>query len=96
MDDGQGNSIPVSSFTTVRDTTGVEFVSQFNLYRSIELTVNPAAKVSTGQAMDAIEAVAADVLPEAVGTTWSGLSYQERRLQVTAAPFTCWLLSSCS
>ena len=46
--------------------------------RSIELTVNPAAKVSTGQAMDAIEAVAADVLPEAVGTTWSGLSYQEK------------------
>lgn len=78
VDDGQGNSIPVSSFTTVRDTTGVEFVSQFNLYRSIELTVNPAAKVSTGQAMDAIEAVAADVLPEAVGTTWSGLSYQEK------------------
>jgi HAE1 family hydrophobic/amphiphilic exporter-1 len=28
--------------------------------------------------MDAIEAVAADVLPEAVGTTWSGLSYQEK------------------
>ena len=78
VDDGQGNSIPVSSFATVRDTTGVEFVSQFNLYRSIELTVNPAAKVSTGQAMDAIEAVAADVLPEAVGTTWSGLSYQEK------------------
>ena len=69
VDDGQGNSIPVSSFATVRDTTGVEFVSQFNLYRSIELTVNPAVKVSTGQAMDAIEAVAADVLPEAVGTT---------------------------
>ncbi|MCE6984667.1 hypothetical protein EI534_46415, partial [Pseudomonas frederiksbergensis] len=62
VDDGQGNSIPVSSFTTVRDTTGVEFVSQLNLCRSIELTVNPAAKVSTGQAMDAIEAVAADVL----------------------------------
>uniref|UniRef100_UPI003FD8C65C efflux RND transporter permease subunit n=1 Tax=Alistipes putredinis TaxID=28117 RepID=UPI003FD8C65C len=78
VDDGQGNSIPVSSFATVRDTTGVEFVSQFNLYRSIELTVNPAVKVSTGQAMDAIEAVAADVLPEAVGTTWSGLSYQEK------------------
>ena len=73
-----GESVPVASLVEVADTVGVEYVSQFNLYRSIELTVNPAAKVSTGQAMDAIEAVAADVLPEAVGTTWSGLSYQEK------------------
>lgn len=76
--DAQGNSIPVSSFVTVRDTTGVEYVSQFNLYRSIELTVTPAPKVSTGQAMDVIESVAAASLPASVGMVWSGMSYQEK------------------
>lgn len=37
-----GESVPVSSFVEVVDTVGVEYVSQFNLYRSISLTVTPA------------------------------------------------------
>ena len=83
VDDGQGNSIPVSSFTTVRDTTGVEFVSQFNLYRSIGLTVTPAARTSTTTVMQDITRTAAQVLPDDVGTAWSGTSFQEANASKT-------------
>ena len=39
-----GESVPVASLVEVADTVGVEYVSQFNLYRSIGLTVTPAAR----------------------------------------------------
>ena len=37
-----GESVPVASLIDVADTVGVEYVSQFNLYRSVSLTVIPA------------------------------------------------------
>ena len=37
-----GESVPVASLIDVADTVGVEYVSQFNLYRSVSLTVTPA------------------------------------------------------
>ena len=42
-----GESVPVASLIDVADTVGVEYVSQFNLYRSVSLTVTPAARAST-------------------------------------------------
>ncbi|MDE7069992.1 MAG: efflux RND transporter permease subunit, partial [Alistipes sp.] len=82
---GDGNSVPVSSFVTVRDTSGVDYVSQFDLHRAIEISATPAPKVSTGQAMNVIERIAEEVLPESVGTAWSGLSYQEREASASGA-----------
>ena len=54
-----GESVPVSSFVEVVDTVGVEYVSQFNLYRSISLTVTPAARASTTTVMQDITRTAA-------------------------------------
>lgn len=72
-----GESVPVSSFVEVIDTVGVEYVSQFNLYRSIALTVSPAARASTTSVMAEIARTADAVLPDDIGTAWSGTSYQE-------------------
>ncbi len=72
-----GESVPVSSFVEVVDTVGVEYVSQYNLYRSIEVSATPAAKTSTGKAMQAIEHTAKRVLPDNVATAWSGVSFQQ-------------------
>lgn len=74
---GDGNSVPLSSFVSVKDTVGVEFVSQFNLFRSIGLNVTPAKKASTAQVMDIISKTAGEVLPDDMGFSWSGVSYQE-------------------
>lgn len=78
-----GESVPVASLVEVADTVGVEYVSQFNLYRSISLTVTPAARASTTTVMQEITATAADVLPDDIGTAWSGTSYQEANASKT-------------
>ena len=78
-----GESVPVASFIDVVDTVGVEYVSQFNLYRSISLTVTPAARASTTTVMQEITATASDVLPDDIGTAWSGTSYQEANASKT-------------
>ncbi len=72
-----GESVPLTTFVEVKDTVGAEYISQFNLYRSISLNVTPAAGASTATVMDDIERTAASILPEDVGTAWSGTSYQE-------------------
>ena len=78
-----GESVPVSSLVEVVDTVGVEYVSQFNLYRSIGLTVTPAARTSTTTVMQDITRTAAQVLPDDVGTAWSGTSFQEANASKT-------------
>lgn len=78
VQNGAGESVPVAAFVRVVDTVGVEYVSQFNLYRSIALTVNPADGKSSAQVMDAIEDQATKSLPDDVGIAWSGISFQQR------------------
>ena len=78
-----GESVPVSSFVEVVDTVGVDSVSQFNLYRSISLTVTPAARASTTTVMQQITRTAGEVLPDDIGTAWSGTSYQEANASKT-------------
>ena len=72
-----GESVPVASLAEVIDTVGTAYVSQFNLYRSVSLTVSPAAGASTGAVMQQIERTAETVLPDDIDTAWSGVSYQE-------------------
>jgi len=78
-----GDNVPLSSFLSVKDTVGVEYVSQFNLYRSIELTVTTDAKASTSQVMKEIASTASHVLPDDVAIAWSGISYQESNASKT-------------
>ena len=78
LKNSNGESVPLTSFVTVRDTTGVQYVSQFNLYRSIGINVTPDEGVSTGDVMDDIERIAEDNLPDDVAIAWSGVSFQER------------------
>ena len=77
VENSSGESVPLSAFVTVKDTIGVEYITLFNLNESISLTVTPSAKASTGDAMKDIESIADKVLPDDVGFSWSGMSYQE-------------------
>ncbi len=72
-----GDAVPLATFVEAVDTVGVSYVSQFDLDRSISLSVTPARHASTGAVMERIERTAAAVLPEDVGTAWSGTAYQE-------------------
>ena len=77
IQNNEGEMLPLASFVSLRDTTGVSYISQFNLYRSMSVTVTPARGTSTSQAMDVIEQKAKE-LPDNLAIAWSGVSYQER------------------
>jgi HAE1 family hydrophobic/amphiphilic exporter-1 len=61
----------------LRDTVGVEYINQFNLYDAIAINATPASGVSSTSAMEALERLAEEQLPEDVTLAWSGVSYQE-------------------
>lgn len=80
----QGNMVPLSALTTIRQTSGPEYTQRFNLFRAAQVTGAAAAGYSSGQAMAALEQVAAEVLPREIGYDWSDLSYQEKKASGTA------------
>jgi HAE1 family hydrophobic/amphiphilic exporter-1 len=76
--DASGNMISMATLATVTDTSGPLYTNHFNIYRAAEITGQPAAGYSSAQALDALEAVAREVLPETMGYQWSNVSYQEK------------------
>lgn len=76
--DARGNMVSMATLATVSDTTGPLYTNHFNIYRAAELTGQPAAGYSSAQALDALEAVAREVLPANMGYQWSNVSYQEK------------------
>jgi multidrug efflux pump subunit AcrB len=53
-------------------------LQRYNQFREADITGDPAPGVSAGQAIAALEAVAAQTLPQGYGYEWSGLSRQEK------------------
>ncbi|HYI10917.1 MAG TPA: multidrug efflux RND transporter permease subunit [Thermoanaerobaculia bacterium] len=80
-----GNMVPLSALVTIRQTSGAEYTTRFNLYRAAQVTGAAAPGYSSGQAMAALEEVAAQVLPREMGYDWSDLSFQEKRAAGTAS-----------
>lgn len=74
-----GQSVPLAAFVSVKDTVGVEYITQFDLYESIMLSITPAEGISSGEAMATVERTADRVLPPTAATAWSGLSYQQAK-----------------
>ncbi|MEQ9625751.1 efflux RND transporter permease subunit [Coleofasciculus chthonoplastes] len=69
--------IPLGNLVTVTQTTGAQTINHYNLFRSIEINGSAAPGVSSGDAIQAMEQVAAEVLPSGLGYEWSGLSLEE-------------------
>jgi HAE1 family hydrophobic/amphiphilic exporter-1 len=76
--DRNGNMISVGTLAQVSDTSGPMFTNHFNIYRAAEISGAPAPGYSSAQALQALEEVAAAVLPSNMGYQWSNTSYQEK------------------
>ena len=75
----EGVSIPLSTFVDVVPDAGPDYTVRFNLYRAAEVTGTPASGYSSAEALDALEEVAATVLPSDMTYSWNGMSYQEKK-----------------
>ncbi|OKH37497.1 RND transporter [Calothrix sp. HK-06] len=72
-----GNMISLSNVVTIKSTTGAQTINHYNLYRSIEINGATAPGFSSGQAIQAMEKLASDILPANFGFEWSGISLEE-------------------
>jgi hydrophobe/amphiphile efflux-1 (HAE1) family protein len=79
-----GDTVPLGSFTTVRDISGPYRVPRYNLYPAAEVDGSAAAGYSQGQAIELMDGIAAEVLPEGFGYEWTTLAFQQIRAGNTA------------
>jgi HAE1 family hydrophobic/amphiphilic exporter-1 len=79
-----GALVPLGTLVDIRDTTGPSLVQRYNMYVSVPLQGNPAPGVSTGDALDKMEALAAKTLPAGTTFNWTELAFQERSTGNTA------------
>jgi multidrug efflux pump subunit AcrB len=81
---GAGDTVPLGSFTTVRDISGPYRVPRYNLYPAAELDGAPAPGFSQGQAIQTMEKLAKETLPPGFSFEWTTLAYQQLRAGSTA------------
>ncbi|MEX2271080.1 MAG: multidrug efflux RND transporter permease subunit [Vicinamibacterales bacterium] len=74
-----GRMIPLGSVINVRETTAPQVISHFNLFRSATVTGAGAPGVSSGEALEQMEAVARETLPAGFDFAWSGQSVEEKQ-----------------
>jgi hydrophobe/amphiphile efflux-1 (HAE1) family protein len=79
-----GGTVPLGSFTTVRDISGPYRVPRYNLYPTAEIDGAAAPGFSQGQAIEVMEKLAAEMLPEGYGYEWTTLAFQQIRAGNTA------------
>lgn len=72
-----GRMAPLSQFVTLKKVNGSEFLTRFNLYSSIGVSVSPSPGYSNSQAMAAVSEVAAQTLPAGYSYEYGGISREE-------------------
>ncbi|MCM5681590.1 efflux RND transporter permease subunit [Schlegelella sp. S2-27] len=72
-----GEMVPLSALMKVRPSFGPERAMRYNGFLAADINGGPAAGYSSGQAREAVERIAAEVLPAGIGYEWTELTYQE-------------------
>ncbi|MBP5615568.1 MAG: efflux RND transporter permease subunit [Alphaproteobacteria bacterium] len=74
-----GNMVPMGSLITVEMIQAPRSLDRYNQFPAATITAMTAPGVSSGQAMQAIENLAAKALPQGYSYEWSTMSYQEKK-----------------
>ena len=75
-----GEMVPLGSVLTLSKVLSPRVVTRYNQYPSATITAVQNPAVSTGEAMEAVEALA-KTMPKGFGYEWSGMSFQEKTSQ---------------
>lgn len=74
-----GSQVPLDSLVQVRRSFGPQFMLRQNMYNAAMLNVSAAPGYTAQQAMDALEDTFARCMPQDMGYSYSGMSYQEQK-----------------
>jgi HAE1 family hydrophobic/amphiphilic exporter-1 len=88
----KGEMVPFSAFMTMKDQQGLNEITRYNLYPSASIQGAPAAGYSSGQAIKAVQEVAAETLPRGYSIGWEGISYDEANTKIVLGlPVAVWI-----
>ncbi len=74
-----GSMVPLNAVATTHFDRGPDVVTRFNNYTAVKVTAEAAEGFSSGEAINAMEETAAQVLPTDYGIAWSGQTFEEKR-----------------
>ena len=81
---GSGEMAPITNFISLRRVYGPDVINRFNMYTSISVTGTPADGYSNGDAIRAIQEVAAQALPQGFGYEFSGMTREEQNTSASS------------
>ncbi|MFL5352558.1 efflux RND transporter permease subunit [Archangium sp.] len=73
-----GSMLPLESLVQVAPTVTAQSIRHYNLFRAAEINGQAAPGVSSGQAMELMEQLAAERLPQGMSTEWTGISLEQK------------------
>jgi len=74
-----GQMVPLSAMVTTRYVTSPDLMPHFNGFPAAKITGDAAAGYSSGQAIQALEELAEQELPQGFDFAWSGLAFEEKK-----------------
>lgn len=80
----KGEMVPLGSITNQQDISGPARIPRFNLYPAASLNGNTAPGYSSGEGLERMEKLAAEILPQGISFEWTELAYQEKQTGNTA------------
>ncbi len=69
--------IPLNNLVELNDQAGPQVINHYNLFRSVQLQGQANPGFSSGQALETMEQVAAQIIPQGMGFEWTGTSLEE-------------------
>ena len=73
-----GQMVPLGSFIDIKETTGPQIASQYQLFPTAAVLGAAKGGYSSGQVIDALEKLANTSLPSGISYQWTAMSYQEK------------------
>jgi hydrophobe/amphiphile efflux-1 (HAE1) family protein len=77
----EGKMIPLRSLAEVRVVIGPPALIRYNNLRAVTVQGSPAAGISSGQALRAMDSIAARTLPQGYAGEWTDTAFQEKRAE---------------
>ena len=73
-----GLMVPLKTLVTLKNASGPNLVSRFNAFPAAKITGSAAPGYSSGEALNAMEELAKEILPSDLSYAWGGESFQEK------------------
>ena len=74
-----GDMLPVDGLARTEPAVSAQVIRRYNLFRAAEINGSGAPGVSSGEAIAAMEELAARTLPEGMATEWTGISLEQKQ-----------------